>query len=130
MYMCGFVTFLSLLSINAQKCPDFVRDYERENQMSDQVGASSSAKAQAVNNFNTRLVEFEQASQHINTAVSELAHTWKGAGYQAFVSAMDKWRKDMESVSTDLQHLSEATSKSDEHFQNLDQQISRAFSGF
>jgi WXG100 family type VII secretion target len=98
--------------------------------MSDQVGASSSAMAQAVSDFNARVAEFEQASQRINTAVSNLASTWKGAGYQAFVSAMDKWRKDMEAVSTDLQQLSEATHKSNEAFQSLDQQIKQAFSGF
>jgi WXG100 family type VII secretion target len=76
------------------------------------------------------VLEFEQASQRINTAVSNLAGTWKGAGYQAFVGAMDKWRKDMEAVSTDLQNLSKATHSSNEAFQSLDAQIKQSFSGF
>src|SRR5690349_12942938 len=98
--------------------------------MADKVSASSSAMAQAESNFKQRLQEFEQASQNINNAVNELASTWSGAGYQAFTSAMAKWHTDMQTVSQDLQSLTDAVRQSDTAFQETDASIAKAFSGF
>jgi WXG100 family type VII secretion target len=98
--------------------------------MADQVGASSSAMAAAEANFKNRLQEFETASQNINNAVNELASTWKGNGYQAFTGAMGKWHTDMQNISQDLQHLTDAIRQSDTAFQDLDASISKAFQGF
>lgn len=98
--------------------------------MADQVGASSSEMQAAQNNFKQRVQEFEQASQNIKSAVSQLESTWKGGGFQAFQGAMGKWNQDMQSVGQDLQQLSDAVQKSDQAFQELDANISKTFSGF
>ena len=98
--------------------------------MADTVGASSSAMSAAETNFKNRLQEFETASQNINNAVNELASTWKGNGYQSFTNAMTKWHSDMQCVSQDLQHLTDAIRQSDTAFQDLDASITKAFSGF
>ena len=98
--------------------------------MSDTVGASSSAMSAAEANFKNRLQEFDTATQNIKSAVDELASTWKGNGYQSFTNAMTKWDTDMQNVGQDLQHLTDAVHQADSHFQDLDANISKAFSGF
>ena len=104
---------------------------ERESHMpSDQVGASSSEMQAAENNFKQRVQEFEQASQNDQSAVSQLEATWKCGGFQSFQQAMAKWRSDMNSVSQDLQALSDAVHQADAAFQDMDAQIARAFNGF
>jgi WXG100 family type VII secretion target len=59
-----------------------------------------------------------------------LESSWKGGGYQSFQQAMAKWKQDMQSVSQDLQSLSDAVRQADAAFQDMDQQIARAFRGF
>ncbi len=98
--------------------------------MADTVGATSSAMTAAEDNFKNRLEEFDTATQNIKNAVSELASTWKGNGYQSFTSAMAKWETDMQTVGQDLQHLTDAVRQADASFQELDAAISKAFSGF
>lgn len=98
--------------------------------MADLVGASSSEMQAAQNNFKQRVQEFEQASQNVQSAVSQLQSTWKGGGYQSFEQAMAKWNRDMQSISQDLQSLSDAVHQADNAFQDMDVQIAKAFSGF
>ena len=98
--------------------------------MADTVGATSSAMSAAESNFNNKLQEFETATQNIRSAVSELASTWKGNGYQSFTSAMGKWETDMTTVGQDLQSLTTAVKQADSHFQELDANISQSFAGF
>ncbi len=106
------------------------KEKEREFHMADTVGASSSAMSAAETNFKQRLQEFETAAQNIKSAVNELASTWKGNGYQAFTGAMAKWEADMQNVSQDLQHLTDAVRQADSQFQELDANIAKGFSGF
>ncbi|GHO72400.1 hypothetical protein KSD_01710 [Ktedonobacter sp. SOSP1-85] len=98
--------------------------------MADTVGASSAAMQAAEANFKNRVQEFETATQNIRNAVNELASTWKGNGYQSFMSAMGKWDTDMSNVGQDLQHLSDAVRQADSGFQDLDAGIARSFAGF
>jgi WXG100 family type VII secretion target len=106
------------------------KETEREFHMADQVGASSGEMQAAENNFKQRVQEFEQASQNVQSAVSQLQSSWKGGGYQSFEQAMAKWKQDMTSVSQDLQALSDAVHQADAAFQDMDQQIAKAFRGF
>jgi len=97
---------------------------------SDKVGAVSSEMRAAETNFRNCLQEFDTATQHIRNAVNGLAASWSGSGYQAFESAMLKWDGDMRTVGQDLEALTNAVHKADAAFQDLDTQISQAFSGF
>jgi len=98
--------------------------------MADTVGASSGAMSAAEANFKNRLQECDTATQNIKNAVNELANSWKGNGYQSFTGAMAKWDTDMQNVGQDLQHLTDAVRQADSQFQDLDANISKAFSGF
>jgi WXG100 family type VII secretion target len=109
----------------AQKCFD---DKEGEFTMSSgQVGATSQEMQAAENNFKQRVQDFDAAAQNIRNAVSQLASSWKGNGYDAFMQAMGKWDSDMKTVGQSLESLSDAVRQADSGFQDLDAQIAKSF---
>jgi len=98
--------------------------------MADKVLGTSSAMNQAATNFRNHVLDFDTKTQNLRTAVSDLQATWKGGGYDTFVSAMGTWDHHMNIISTDLTNLSDGVSKSDAVFQSVDADISKAFQPF
>jgi WXG100 family type VII secretion target len=96
----------------------------------DKVGASPSAMAAAVANFNTRYGEFTTASQNISADTLALQASWTGGGYNAFNTAMGSWNTDIGNVSLDLQKLSNAVNSASGVIMEVDANIARAFNGY
>jgi WXG100 family type VII secretion target len=84
----------------------------------------------AASNFEQKVSDFDAASTAINTAAQNLMDTWKGSGSQAFDAAVQKWRHDMQLISSDLQAITDTMTKASIAVSNTDQDISKAFSGF
>jgi len=96
----------------------------------DQVLGTSSSMQSAATRFHGHVIDFDTATKNIQTAVTELANTWFGGGYDTFTGAMGHWDHHMNIVKTDLTNLADAVQKSDVVFQSVDQDIARAFQPF
>jgi uncharacterized protein YukE len=59
--------------------------------MADKVLGSSAAMNAAATSFRNHVLDFDTATANLSTAVAELQATWKGGGYDTFVTAMGKW---------------------------------------
>ena len=108
----------------------FDDEKERDFNMADKVLGTSSTMNATATKFHNNVTQFDTATTNLRSAVADLAATWKGAGYTAFVAAMGTWEQHMNIVSTDLTNLSDAVTKSDAVFQSVDSDISRAFAPF
>lgn len=98
--------------------------------MSYNIGTNTGDMAQATQNFDAKVVDFDTATTNIKAAVEHLAAVWKGSGATSFVAAMQKWEADMNVIKSDLTALSNATKQSSQAISDLDQNIAKAFNGF
>lgn len=96
----------------------------------DVVSMYGSDVESAVQNYNQKVSEFENASKDINSAAENLMATWKGQGSQAFDAAVQKWQHDMQLISSDLQAIAETMTKAHIAITDTDNQIAKAFQGF
>ena len=98
--------------------------------MADKVLGTSSTMNAAAKNFHDDALEFDASTTNLRNTANDLQATWKGSGYQAFVSALQRWEQDMKNVGADLTNLSDGVAKSSAVFQTVDEDIRNAFAPF
>ena len=83
------------------------------------------------NGFQKIISEFENNLTQVVNDADNLASTWKGVSYDAFVSLMQQWKADVQKAGVDsLQSICTNMTTSSTSFQTLDADLQTMFSGF
>ncbi|GCE10538.1 WXG100 family type VII secretion target [Tengunoibacter tsumagoiensis] len=80
--------------------------------------------------FDQRVQDLEAALKAVENTVQGLADQWVGQGNESFTTVMGKWHTDVNSLNQTLVEISKNVKGSNTLYQDVDQDVKRAFSGF
>lgn len=98
--------------------------------MADRIGGVTSSMDAAAANFKAKAEEFLTSLQQVTSAAENLRADWWGQGNVSFEAVMTKWNTDAKNIVQDLEMISQNVKGSSQSFQQLDADLSKAWSGF
>jgi WXG100 family type VII secretion target len=84
----------------------------------------------AVNQFNAKYTEFEQALTQINGAIEQLGATWVGQGFNSFQAAMTNWQSQAATLNQTLNEISGKVNHSSTSYQEHDLGVAQGFNRY